>query len=589
MSKPHQVLILWEGVGWEDLQFLLDEGRLPHLARFCEEGMMGRLAGLEPSHSAASAVSLGCGQPPCVHGIYDAFAVKDGRVLERHSQEWHPIWEALASEGQQVATIGWPLTHPARPGSHRAVTVSDRFANSAASFNYRFTLPSDSLAAPEELAQRLRACRMVSSELGLSILREFYQVGDDGGLPERERLNWIREALGATYSHHAAALEVLEHGQSDFLAMSYPTFTRLVEVDEAPTPISNEWYRMYEVLDQLLGSLLSVLSEETTIHLVSSHSYSQPFSDAPKPQSSGVWLAKGPNIRADQLFHGATVLDVAPTVLALQGAEMEGALPGRVCRQLFQNEGPKIAKRLKAGVASSVSNQKKLPWESLLRDGRDRIPFSDATMFSSALVTKIAKRNQVAKFLSLRQHGRAADAEIALTGLHLQHPDDLEILLWIAELFTQEKDYPKLSEHLLNLRKHASAAQVLQAIELYECTVLLGEQKYEALEEKLTAITGGPELTPHQQLKVAGFQNQLGQLEQAYATCSALCEKAPDLHEAWFLKARLLVQMEAYSQAEEVVRYLLDLIPNDQKSRVLLADILLRQGRAEEAVSLPSF
>jgi len=230
-------------------------------------------------------------------------------------------------------------------------------------------------------------------------------------------------------------------------------------------------------------------------------------------------------------------------------------------------------------VASALP-KKHLPWEHLLRDGRSRQRLSHSVSRSPSLTAKIAIRNQVSHFLSLRQYGRVEEAGAALNELHRQHPGDLEISFWRAELFIEKQDYSGLENLLQPLRKLPSSPHLKQHIALYDCAILLAENKQEEMHAKLSEIADEPELTSRQRLKIAGYQNQLGQLQESYATCSALCESHPDYNEAWFLKARLLVQMQAYPQAEEVVRYLLELSPSDPKCLILLADIHQKQGRA---------
>jgi predicted AlkP superfamily phosphohydrolase/phosphomutase len=49
--KARVLLIGWDGADWKLIHPLVDAGKMPHMARFIEEGVIGNLATLYPELS----------------------------------------------------------------------------------------------------------------------------------------------------------------------------------------------------------------------------------------------------------------------------------------------------------------------------------------------------------------------------------------------------------------------------------------------------------------------------------------------------------------------------------------------------------
>jgi Flp pilus assembly protein TadD len=113
---------------------------------------------------------------------------------------------------------------------------------------------------------------------------------------------------------------------------------------------------MYRFHDMLLGRLLDLVGPETTVILLSDHGF---YSDHLRPfvkehsrdpakkispersptswhRPHGVFIAAGESIKRDELIHGATLLDVAPTILALLGLPVADDMDGKVLTRIFK-------------------------------------------------------------------------------------------------------------------------------------------------------------------------------------------------------------------------------------------------------------
>ena len=101
-------------------------------------------------------------------------------------------------------------------------------------------------------------------------------------------------------------------------------------------------YYVYQ--DHVLERLMAALGDDVNVIVVSDHGF-QPRLDPPpdRPQLTGqherhaVLIAAGPAFRRTGRFEGATVYDVAPTVLAVMGLPVPEDMDGRVLVEILQD------------------------------------------------------------------------------------------------------------------------------------------------------------------------------------------------------------------------------------------------------------
>ena len=112
---------------------------------------------------------------------------------------------------------------------------------------------------------------------------------------------------------------------------------------------------MYRFHDILLGRLLDLVGPDTTVILLSDHGFyhnhlrpkvrehfrepSKKFGAEMNPitwhRLQGVFAATGQGIKRDELFYGTSLLDIAPTILALLGLPIPDDMDGRVLTRIF--------------------------------------------------------------------------------------------------------------------------------------------------------------------------------------------------------------------------------------------------------------
>ena len=108
----------------------------------------------------------------------------------------------------------------------------------------------------------------------------------------------------------------------------------------------------YQFHDQMLGALLEKAGVDTTVILMSDHGFHPdhlrpasipdiPAGPAIEHRDFGILAMSGPGIKKDELLHGPSVLDIAPTILTLYGLPVGDDMDGKVLSQAFV-EAPQV-------------------------------------------------------------------------------------------------------------------------------------------------------------------------------------------------------------------------------------------------------
>lgn len=397
-SSPQRVLLIgWDAADWTFLTPLLDAGRMPHLSRLIETGVSGKIATLQPVLSPILWTSIATGKRGDKHGILGFVEpTPDGqgvRPVSSTSRRAKALWNLLSQEGRPSVTVNWFASHPAEVVD--GAVVSDRFAVCVAG-----NRPLDEVAFhPPDLRPVMEQLRVDEGSLTAEQMRPFFltrlPVHDD------PRLGGLARQIAKCASVHHAATYLAEAEEWDLLAVYHDTIDhvghgfaeygapRMPHVSETDF----ETYRhvmesTYEYHDLMLGRWLEIAGDDTLVILLSDHGFfhgeGRPLADRAQGSGErlpgvstnplvwhrhhGVFAARGPGIKADTLIHGATLLDVAPTILAALGLPVPEDFEGSVLRQIFE---PPLEVRFcpsreephpQDGVRRDVSAEETDPW-----------------------------------------------------------------------------------------------------------------------------------------------------------------------------------------------------------------------------------
>lgn len=389
---------------------------MPALARMVENGVMGELATGPVPCSALLWTTLATGQLPDKHGVLDAVEPdpRSGgvRPVTRASLRAAPVWEILAREGLRAQTIGWPTTHPA---ALPAVCVSNGFAHG---------IPQS--ISPAVLESAIAPLRFSPKEWTGDDLRLFVPELARIDQDKDKRLAKLAVVLTEAVSVHAAATALMERSDWDFTSICFSTIAQAAEIFPADT---EEIYRevlpsVHRFLDLFLGTLLRLAGEDAVVLLAS---------DRAADGGRGILCASGRGIEADELTFGATLLDVAPTILRLfdfaPAPGMTGAPIGDICARAPQRT---------VDPAHCVPPPVPAAPPEIEQELRELAAMGYADRVSPSLVAEAEKaRNRRDLHLArvLLATGRAAEAIAPLEKLAAEDSANLEVRLCLAHAY----------------------------------------------------------------------------------------------------------------------------------------------------------
>ena len=372
MSVPltKRVLLLgWDAADWKIIHPLIDAGEMPVLKALVEGGSSGNLATLYPIISPILWNSIATGKRADKHGILGfTEPLPDGRgarPVSSTSRRAKALWNLLGQAGRRSAVVNWFASHPAEP---IAGTV---FTNHFSEVVHRpdgEIAPLDPRAVhPPELYDLAQSFRVLPREITPRQLLPFLAGVVPNDL-EDPRLGMLAHLLAKCASIQNAATYLAAQDDWDLLAVYYDTIDHAchgfmeyhppamahVEAADAELfgPVVAGAYRFH---DMLLGRLLGLVGPETTVLILSDHGF---HSDGLRPpvarhtrepgekfgpemnpvawhREQGILVAAGPTIRRDTIIRGATLLDLAPTMLTLLGVPVPEDMDGRVLTNLF--------------------------------------------------------------------------------------------------------------------------------------------------------------------------------------------------------------------------------------------------------------
>ncbi len=359
------LLVGWDAADWELIHPLLDAGRMPNLKRVVESGVMGNLMTLQPILSPILWTSIATGKRAYQHGITGFVEpTPDGaalRPISSSTRKCKALWNILSQAGKRCHAVGWYASHPAE--IINGIYVSQEFPIAPASATPDKWPPQPNSVQPVELAESLADLRLHPREITGQTLLQFIPAAgrlDQRDAEVRRLLQVFAKRLAECISLHAIATAVMEEPW-DFCTAYYEAIDNIGHDFMPFHPPRMEHVRpdlfevfqgvmgaIYELHDQMLGRLIELAGADAHVMVVSDHGF---LNDARRPvgdvdpanwhRNFGVLALMGPGIKKDDIVHGATLLDIAPTILTLFGLPVGQDMEGKVLVTAFE-KAPEI-------------------------------------------------------------------------------------------------------------------------------------------------------------------------------------------------------------------------------------------------------
>ena len=360
MAAKKVLLIGWDAADWKIATPLMDQGLMPALDEFVSHGVMGNLATLRPVLSPMLWNSIATGMRADKHGIH-GFTEPDTqtggiRPVSSTSRKVKAIWNILTQQGYKTHVLGWFAGHPAEPVN--GIAVSDLYPFATQPLGKPWPLPPGAVH-PESMRETFTALRMHPAEITEAAILPWIPRAAEIDQDKDKGLASFARILAENLSIHNAATWILHNQPWDFMAVYYngidhfchgfmhfhPPRMEGVPEDkfEIYKEVVNNAYRFH---DMMLHTLLDLAGPEATVILCSDHGFHsdhlrprgiprEPAGPAVQHRQFGIIAAKGPDLKQDERVYGATLLDIAPTILTLFGLPVGEDMDGRVLVQAF--------------------------------------------------------------------------------------------------------------------------------------------------------------------------------------------------------------------------------------------------------------
>lgn len=344
-----------DGADWELISELADDERIPNLKALARGGTTASVQTIQPTVSPLVWATVATGVGPDRHGVIDFYDRGSKRPVDALTRRAPALWEISEAFGRHAAVVNWWTAWPPAPSSTVAYDAPVDHINNGI---YPAALASrtNNLEVPADTVGYQQVVRF------LNISAAEYEAAVKSGDP-KDPINVMRRVLAKTWTDHRVALDVYQRERPLLMMMSYDgtdVVNHLFSLYHPPyrEGISEVGYRRYwpsvanyyAEVDRLIGEWMSVLSDDTTVMIVSAHGFrwgknrprTSPLGRAAisDHRNPGMFIAYGNHVAANRGSHPMSIYDVAPTALAILGLPKSTEMPGNVATWAFRDIQP---------------------------------------------------------------------------------------------------------------------------------------------------------------------------------------------------------------------------------------------------------
>ncbi len=359
-TKAEKVLVVgWDAADWDIINPLLSQNKMPHLQKLIHQGASGTIQTLQPALSPMLWTSIATGKTANKHGIL-GFIEPDletgnPRPASVTSRQCKAIWNILTQHHLKTNVIGWWPSHPAEPIN--GVAVSNLFTKNDKDKNV-----ITSSVYPQSWEERIANCRVYAEDISLTELLNFVPKALTINQNNDKHLHSLAALLANAKSIQEATKEIISNTDWDFTAVYFDvidqmchTFMKFYPPQMARVP--NDYYELYNQVvnqmyiyhDTMLGELLGIAGDDTTVMVLSDHGFysnqlrpirlpNDPASPSLEHAPFGMLCIKGTEIKKETIIHGASLLDITPTLLNLFSLPCAEDMDGIILTDIFTHE-----------------------------------------------------------------------------------------------------------------------------------------------------------------------------------------------------------------------------------------------------------
>ncbi|MBN2261844.1 MAG: alkaline phosphatase family protein, partial [Prolixibacteraceae bacterium] len=361
-KKNNKVLLIgWDGADWKIINRLVDEGKMPVLKNMIEQGVMGNITTLQPAYSPMLWTTIATGKYPDKHGVLGFIEplpdLSGIRPVSSSSRKVKALWNILMQRGYKTHVFNWWPSHPAEPVN--GIYVSNLFPKANTTDYLNWQVPDDAVHPPE-LKDLMAHFRVHPLELSQEHIAQFIPALKEFTPKVMKKVEAIARNIAEASTVQAVATLAMEQEPWDFTAIYWDTIDhfchgfmnymppQLKGVNSVDYELFSEVVdNAYRLMDLMLGNLLQHIDENCNVILLSDHGFksgnlrspytpNEPAGPAHHHRNVGVFCAKGPGIRKDEIVYGASLLDITPTILTIMGLPIGEDMDGKPLVDIFE-------------------------------------------------------------------------------------------------------------------------------------------------------------------------------------------------------------------------------------------------------------
>jgi predicted AlkP superfamily phosphohydrolase/phosphomutase len=380
-AHPRVIVVGVNGAEWDIILPLLLRGKMPNLAGVIANGVYGKLRTVSAPNCPKVYTVFETGVPPDQNGI-PGFVV-GGVTASTSLLKAQPLWSILSENHVTVGMANVPATFPVRPVSGYMISgMLTRGKNC-----------EDGLLCSPKLSEVHGGRAVYPPEMAAELeahVGDFWI--DCARMPNADQLAGREATVVHEWLSEVGNIREMQRRLFDYLLTYHPTdFTFFAQSCEDRVghwlyPIQpfnvgydpkvntvdvNAFPNQYPAFDQVLGTVLKHVDQNTTLFVISDHGIKplrekenhaahmdhggttpiiakHDFEDG--DDVPGLFVAMGPGIRKGARVTGLTmsVFDIAPTLLHIYGVSIPPQMRGRVLTEIFES-----ATQINGAAASS--------------------------------------------------------------------------------------------------------------------------------------------------------------------------------------------------------------------------------------------
>lgn len=616
MKKNKTLLLGWDAADWKIIGPLLAKGQMPALQKLIKNGVYGNMSTMNPPFSPMLWSSVATGKTPDKHGVLGFMEVVPNktalRAVTTHSRKARAIWNILHHEGYKSNVVGWWPSFPAEPIN--GVVVTDRFQKVGDDPTKPNPMAKGTIH-PESKVGELKDFRMFPFEITKEHILPF--IPDAARIDQKSKssgLNAFAQILSQNVSLHNASTYLLRETEWDFMAIYFDFIDHFCHSFMKYHPpkhpqVRQELYDIYNQVvngayrfqDMMLGRVLELIDEDTTIMIMSDHGFesgSRRILNMPKLAAApaldhrqfGIFVASGPNIKKNEKIFGLSLIDVAPTILHNFGLPVGRDMDGKVILDIFEKPiKPKFIDSWEDVEGDFAEVAKENPEEALSDDETMKqlielgyIDKPDDKIEISVAKTKCDLKHNLAKvYLGKKDFNSAKDILLKLT--ETDAPVDKAIYyLDILNVCLGLKEYDEAERYLVIFKELAAKSEVNFNTYIIESEILNGNGKFR---EALDVLLEAKKKHPNQEVlyRVGNSYFNLQEFETARTYYENAIEIEQDRAKFHRALAETLYELGEYEESAEHSLISIELVKYYPNAHYILGKALEKMGDLENA------